>query len=333
MSEGQGVTRARIAVIGGGSWASEAHMPAIATNPDADLVAVADPAAEAREHVAERYADTRLYTSHEALLDETGPDGVIVSTPHAYHYGPARAALEAGAHVLVEKPLVLSTTQARELQRLAHERERELIVGYTWHYNRQAIELRELIATGRLGRIEATSCLFASMVREYYRGDTEAYQPELKLMRAPRSNTYSDPLLSGGGQGQTQVTHSAALLFWLTGLRPCRVAAFCETFDLPVDLVDAAVVAFHGGAVGTFSSTGDRPSGHEDILRLQICGTEGIADYDVMEGLVSLYLPNGQRESLDPLPPSERYPHWGPANNLVDVVLGRGGNQSPSEIG
>jgi predicted dehydrogenase len=333
MTEGPNVETARIAIIGGGSWASEAHMPTIAANPDADLVAVADPAAEAREYAKATYAGTRVYASYEELLVETEPDGVIVATPHAYHYGPARAALEAGAHVLVEKPLVLSATEARELQRLAHESERELIVGYTWHYNRQAIELRDLIAAGTLGHIEATSCLFTSRVREYYRGDTEAYQPELKLMRAPLSDTYSDPLISGGGQGQAQVTHSAALLFWLTGLRPQRVAAFCENFDLPVDLVDAAVLTFHGGALGTVFSTGDRPSGHQDMLRLQLCGTEGIADYDVMEGLVSLYLPDGRRKTLDPLPLGERYPHWGPANNLVDVVLGRGENQSSSEVG
>jgi predicted dehydrogenase len=308
-------------------------MPTVARNPDAELVAVADPAPEARDHVAEHYGGTRVFESYEEMLIEIEPNGVVVATPHSRHYEPARAALQAGAHVLVEKPLVLAPSEGRELQRLARAGQRELIVGYTWHYNRQAIALRESIGTGVLGRIELASSHFASRVREYYRGDTEAYQPELNLLRAPRSDTYSDPALSGGGQGQTQVTHSAALLFWLTGLRPRRVSAFCEGSGLEVDLVDAAVIEFHDGAVGTVSSTGDRPSGHEDMLRLQICGTEGIAEFDVMEGVASLYLPGGERTVFDPLPAADRYPHWAPADNLVDVVLGRSENQSDAEVG
>ena len=171
------------------------------------------------------------------------------------------------------------------------------------------------------------------MVREYYRGDTAAYQPELQLAQAPRNETYSDPALSGGGQGQAQVTHSAALLFWLTGLRPRRVAAFCENFELAVDLVDAVTVRFDGGAIGTISSTGDRPSGHDDLLDLQIGGTDGMVAFDVLAGRATVSRPRGRRDELEPLPVDQRYPHWGPADNLVDVVLGRAENQSPAEIG
>jgi predicted dehydrogenase len=324
---------AGVAVIGCGSWSTEAHLPALATNPDAELVALVDPIAEAREAAAARFGVDRTYGSHQELFAEQAPAGVVVATPHVHHYEPARAALEAGAHVLVEKPFVLEPAHGRALQRLAQERGREVIVGYPWHYNRQAIQLREAVRAGRLGRLEFASCFFGSMVREYYRGDTLAYQPEFKLTRAPRSETYSEASLAGGGQGQTQVTHSAALLFWLTGLRPRRVAAFCESFDLDVDLVDAASIVFHGGAVGTIGSTGDRPSGHEDLLQIHLCGTDGIATFDVMAGRLRLYGPNGDREELDELAPDQRYPHWAPANNLVDVVLGRGKSQSPAEIG
>jgi predicted dehydrogenase len=324
---------ARIAVVGAGSWGTEAHMPAVAAHPDAELIAVADPAADARTAVAARYPDTQLFDSHEKLLATTKPDGVIVATPHARHYEPTRAALEAGAHVLVEKPMVLDPAEGRELQRIARERRRELIVGYTWHYNRQAIELRERIRAGTLGAIELAACHFASMVREYYRGDTEAYQPELKLLRAPRSTTYSDPALAGGGQGQAQLTHSAALLFWLTGLRPRRVSALCKNFGLQLDIVDVAVIEFDDGSVGTVSSTGDRPAGHQDMLRLQICGSQALAEFDVMEGVVSLHLPGGRTELLDPLPPAGRYPHLEPATNLIDVVLGRAANGSDAEVG
>jgi hypothetical protein len=52
-----------------------------------------------------------------------------------------------------------------------------------------------------------------------------------------------------------------------------------------------------------------------------------------MAGRLRLYGPNGDREELDELAPDQRYPHWAPANNLVDVVLGRGQSESPAEIG
>jgi predicted dehydrogenase len=325
--------KAKIAVIGCGSWSTEAHLPALLANPDAEVIAVVDPAHEARDQAARRFGVKRWYASHTELFDAEHPDGVVIATPHAHHYEPALAALNSGAHVLVEKPLVLSPAQARGLQRVASARSLEVIVGYTWHYNRQSIELRSLIAAGRLGRLEFASSLFASMVRAWYRGDIAAYQAEFKLTRIPRFDTYSDPAISGGGQGQAQVTHSAALLFWLTGLRPRRVTAFCANFGLQVDLVDAAAIAFDGGVVGTVSSTGGRPSGHDDLLHLHVSGTDGLAVYEVMEGRATIYLPDGGKEELAPVTTDQRYPHWGPANNLVDVVLGRGENGSSVEIG
>ena len=325
--------KARIAVIGCGSWSNEAHLPALAANPDAEIVAVVDTDEVARERTARRFEIATTYASHDELFAGERLDGVIVATPHARHFEQAQAAIEAGAHLLLEKPMVLEPRHGRELQRLAGERDRELIVGYPWHYNRQAIEVRARLGAGELGTLEFGSSLFASMVREYYRGDTQAYQAQFGLTQAPRSETYSDPALSGGGQGQAQVTHSAALLFWLTGLRPRRVAAFCEGFELEVDLVDAATVRFDGGAVGTIASTGDRPSGHEDLLEIQVGGTDGMVSFDVMGGRATVFGPDGRRDELEPLPLGERYPHRAPADNLVDVVLGRGENRSPAEIG
>ena len=94
--------------------------------------------------------------------------------------------------------------------------------------------------TGRIGTIEYVSCQFASIVRELYRGNPEPYRDILDYaVNPPDARTYADPEIAGGGQGQTQVTHSAALLFLLTGLKPTGVAALTEPFELAVDLADA----------------------------------------------------------------------------------------------
>jgi predicted dehydrogenase len=325
-------TRARIAVVGCGSWANEAHLPALRDNADAELVALVEPRMEALRAAAEGFGVERTYREIEPMLAEVEPDGVVIAVPHVHHFAAARASLEGGAHVLLEKPMVLEPAHGRELISLAQRHGRELIVGYPWHYNHQVRAVRTAIGEGRVGELEFVSCLFGSTVRELYRGKGNAYDSYFGYA-GPLNETYSDPALAGGGQGQTQVTHSAALLFWLTGLRPTRVSAMCASFELDVDLCDAVAVRFEGGAIGTVSSTGSVPAGHIDALEYRLFGTGGYVHFDVMQGRASFRRADGATDELPVLELADRYPHYAPANNLVEVVLGRGENQSPAEIG
>jgi predicted dehydrogenase len=327
-----GPNPARIAVIGCGSWSLNAHLPSLTANPDAEVVAVVDPREDALRDVTERFGVAASYPDAGPMFDEFEPDGVVIAVPHVHHYPIARAALEHGAHVLVEKPMVLDPAHGRELVALARERGRELLVGYPWHYNVQARAVRKMVADGRIGRIEFVSCLFGSTVRDLYRGHGKAYDEYFGFL-GPQDETFSDPTLAGGGQGQTQVTHSAALLFFLTGLRPVTVTALTEAFELRVDLADAAAVRFEGGAIGTVASTGSIPVGHPEQLEYRIFGKDGYVSYDVMAGRATFRGENGSIEALPELELEQRYPHWAPAQNLVDCVLGRGGNESPAEIG
>jgi predicted dehydrogenase len=324
--------RARIAVVGCGSWSTQAHLPALSNNSDAELVAVVEPREDGLRATAEAFGVPAAYRELEPMLDEIAPDGVVIAVPHAHHYVAARASLERGAHVLLEKPMVLEPQHGRELIALARERRCELIVGYPWHYNAQARAMRQTLADGRIGRLEFVSCLFGSTVRDLYRGHGTAYDDYFGY-QGPQDETYSDPKLAGGGQGQTQVTHSAALLFWMTGLRPIGVAAFCESFELSVDLCNAVAIRFDGGAIGTVGSTGSIPVGHPETLEYRLFGTEGFATLDVMQGRAAIHGSGGAREELSQLDLTDRYPHGAPSANLVDVVLGRGENESPAEIG
>jgi predicted dehydrogenase len=324
--------RASIAVVGCGSWSNEAHLPSLRDNPDADIVALVEPRGEALRAAAEQFSVDRVYASIEPMLAEVRPDGVVVAVPHVHHFPAARAALKSGAHVLLEKPMVLEPAHGRELISLARRENRQLIVGYPWHYNRQARAIRAAIAGSRIGTLEFVSCLFGSTVRELYRGRGRAYDSFFGYA-GPQDETYSDPAIAGGGQGQTQVTHSAALLFWLTGLRPVRVAALSESFELKVDLCDAVALRFEGGAIGTVGSTGSVLAGHSEALEYRIFGTKGYVRFDVMQGRAAFHDPDGALEELPTLGVAERYPHYAPANNLVDVVLGRGENESPAEFG
>jgi predicted dehydrogenase len=324
---------ARIGVIGCGWWATEAHLPALVANPRAEIAGIADPDADRRATAASAFGVERTFASAAELLDGVELDGAIVAVPHVHHHDVARAVLERRIHLLLEKPMVLRSEHGHELVRLAREGGVELLIGYPWHYNLQALAVRDAIAAGRIGPVEHVSCLFASIVRELYRGDPEPYREELGYaVTPPAPATYSDPVVSGGGQGQTQITHSAALLLFLTGLEVEEVSAVSERFELAVDLADAVALRFRGPAVGGLTSTGSVLAGHDEVLEYRIFGRDGHVLYDVNQGHGTIHTAGGVEE-LAPLPLDQRYPHWAPSGNLVEVALGDGTNGSPGELG
>jgi predicted dehydrogenase len=325
--------RVRVGVIGCGWWSTETHLPALAADDRATIVALADPdptrlrAAGDRFDVAARYGDVSEMVAATAL------DAAVVAVPHNAHHAVAKVALEHDLHTLLEKPMTLDPADARELIAIAKSRGRELLIGYPWHYNTQVLAIKDLLASGRLGPIEHVSCLFASIARALYAGRPEAYRTALGYtMTAPSPDTYSDPAVAGGGQAQTQVTHACALLLWMTGLTVERLIALVAQRELRVDLMDAIAVAFEGGALGTLSSTGSLIPEHEEVLEYRIFARDGHVLFDVNQGTATIHTPRGA-EHLEPLPLAERYPSWAPVRNLVDLALGQGVNGSPGEIG
>lgn len=328
--------KARIGVIGCGWWATRAHFPALLANPDAEIVAIADPDDGNRHRAAEQIGLTpdRAFAAAAQMLDQVDLDGAIIAVPHAAHAALAHLVLERGLHLLLEKPMTIRPADARSLAELAATRRRDLIIGYPWHYNRQVLAVRDAIVDGRIGSIEYVSCQFASIVRELYRGNPEPYRDVLGYpVNPPGRDTYADPAIAGGGQGQTQITHSAALLFWLTGLRPTHVAAISGSFELAVDLADAAAIRFESGALGSLGSTGSVLPGQDELLEYRLFGSDGHILFDVNEGLASIHGHDGSVERLPAPPIEERYPDWAPTDNLVDVILGRAPNGSPPWIG
>jgi predicted dehydrogenase len=324
----------RVGVVGTGWWATRAHLPALAANPDATVAAIVEPDPARRADAAARFDVPTSFAGADEMLAAVELDAVVIAAPHALHYPIARAALERGLHVLVEKPMVLEPAHGRELVALAKARSVELIVGYPYNLSPHARVLRDAIAAGRIGTIEHATCLFASIVREFYRGNPEAYREAFGFTHvAPAASTYSDPALAGGGQAVTQITHSAALLLFVTGLAVQRVSAFTNSFELDVDLVDAASVEFVGGALATIASTGSMTPLQAELLEYRIFGTGGHVLYDPNAGTASVHLADGSIEHLPTTPETERYPEHAPADHLVEVALGRAENGSPGELG
>jgi predicted dehydrogenase len=325
--------KARIAVIGTGWWSTYTHIPGLLANPDAELVALCDPDQAKLRAAAERYGIDQSYADVDTLLRTERLDGVVVAVNHTAHYSVARACLDAGLPIMLEKPMVLTAEHAHDLIERAKRQRVEIIVGYPWHYTPTARRAREVIQSGDLGPIQFVASLFASMVVEFYRGNPEAYRPVFQYpVTGPTAQTYSDKRLAGGGQGYLQVTHSAGLLFWVTGLRAARVSAYMASFELPVDLVDAISVRYEGGAVGTIGSTGNMAIGQGDRHDLAIYCANGCVLLDMSAGRLTIRRHGGSEENLGPLSPDDGYPRFATAQNLVDLILGRDVNQSPGAV-
>jgi hypothetical protein len=104
------------------------------------------------------------------------------------------------------------------------------------------------------------------------------------------------------------------------------------SFDLPVDLVDAIALRFTSGALGVLGSTGGLRPGQDEVLEYRLLGRDGHVAFDVLAGRAAIHDADGIEE-LPALSGYDLYPEAGPADNLVDVVLGRGANMSPGTIG
>jgi len=141
-----------VAIVGYGYWG-----PNLLRNylevPGVSVTWVCDRRPEALEKVRRRYPAQAVSGSYDEVLADPAVDAVVIATPISTHFDLAAAALRAGKHVFVEKPMTSSTTDAEELVRLAGETGLTLMVGHTFVFSPPVRKLGELIHDGSLGDI------------------------------------------------------------------------------------------------------------------------------------------------------------------------------------
>lgn len=126
------------------------HAPLITAEPGMRLAAVVE---RSGNQAKQDYPHITHYTAFEELLADPTIDVIVVNTPNAHHYGMARAALEAGKHVVVEKPFTLSLEEGDALIRLAREKNRVLSVFHNKRLESDHLMVQQVVASGELGRI------------------------------------------------------------------------------------------------------------------------------------------------------------------------------------
>lgn len=330
------MAKLRLGVIGAGSWAVASHLPNLRRRAnDVEFVAVSRIGRQQLERVRDDFGFRIASEDYRDVL-AAGIDICVVSSPAGMHHEHAAAAMEAGAHVLVEKPLAIDPHQAWDLVALSRRLKRHALVAFGWNYKPMVRQARWLMTGGEgIGAIEQVMIAMASPTRELL-SDTGVY-PDAAPESAPERSTWTNPSLSGGGFAQAQLTHALGLTLWLTGLRAKEVFALMSApFHSAVELHDAIVLRFENGAVGTLSGgSSHRGAGNnKHQLEVRAIGAHGQLLVDVEREAVWRYRGPNNDIKLALEPGAGNYDCVGPIETLVDLALGRDEeNCSPLELG
>ncbi len=255
----------RIGLIGCGGIANR-HVEWFLAHPDCRIAALCDRSAEAMAGKAKQVAALRpdepapaLLTDSGALLEHGDIDAVAVLLPHDLHYEVTKAALEAGKHVLVEKPMVETPEEARNRNAAAEARSLVLGIGYQRSTMPEYLCVKQMIERGELGRVRFVSA------------HLEQSWAKLALGADGTGSWRTDAKQAGGGQLMDCGSHTIGALLHVTGLTPEEVFAYIDTCGLPVDVNTSIAVRFREEAQGAISIGG---YGHSVTEVLRVVGEE-----------------------------------------------------------
>ena len=143
----------KVAVIGCGTIANSAHIPAYLKNPIAEIKYFCDIIPERARQAVEKYGCGIAVTSHREILADPEVTAISICTPNDVHASIAIDAMKAGLHVLCEKPAARTYTEALEMQKVQHETEMTLNIGVVNRFNTGVNLIKEYIDSGKLGEV------------------------------------------------------------------------------------------------------------------------------------------------------------------------------------
>ena len=212
----------RLALVGCGHWGSN-YLRILQFMEGTEIVSVCDRETAPLERIRKQYPAVEIVKDFSSLLEDSKVDAVIIATPASSHFKLVQQSLEAGKHVLVEKPLALSVGEASEIVERAQHLKRILMVGHTFLYNPAVQKMKEYLKKGTLGKI-------------YY---LQAIRTHLGLIRSDVSSVWD------------LAPHDVSIFSYLLDKVPTKVSAVggCH---LKKDLQDVAFVSlfYDGNIIG-----------------------------------------------------------------------------------
>jgi predicted dehydrogenase len=288
----------RMGIVGGGqgSFIGRVHVTAAVLDNRAELVAGAFSSDAARSKAsAADYAvpESRAYGSYQEMFEKERAlgadqriDFVSIATPNHMHFPVAKAAVEAGFHVVCDKPLTLTLAEAEQLAALVAKSPNVFAVTHNYTGYPLVRQAREMIRSGELGEIQAIRT-------EYIQG---WLRTRLESEGQKQAAWRTDPTKSGAAGCFGDIgTHAYNLGRSMTGLLPEKISAHLEIFvpGRPLDDYGHAVIRYENGALGTVTAS-QISHGRENDLRIQIDGTLGSLEWHQEEPNKMIVRHNGK---------------------------------------
>jgi len=317
----------RMGMIGTGGFANGVHMPGYRNHPGATIAGVCDPILDRAKAAAETFGASFVTDDYKKLIARDDIDAVDIVTPNVFHIPIALAAIEAGKHVICEKPLAMNVAEARELVHAAKGSGCKTGVNFSYRGHPAARYVKSLISEGRIGRV-------FHVTASYLQG--WLVSPDTPLVWRLQKH------LTGTGVLGDLASHIIDLTMWFTGARITSVVGDMNTFTherpLPdgsgrgkVDVDDATtfLTRFDNGAMGTFVSSRNGTT-RGNYQRIEIYGEKGALVYgwdekDHIEACLGY--PADQKQMAQMAVPDRFKPRDGShgftenVSNFIDAIL------------
>jgi predicted dehydrogenase len=293
-----------VAILGCGGMAG-AHARRLKGNPEARIVALCDvdePRVQAfiDRHLAEYEGKPAIFTDPARMYSEAKPDAVVIVTPHTMHFEHGMQALDAGCHVLMEKPMVTDSAQAHRLAQKVKEAGKVLVIGYNTPCTPEFKYLRELVRSKELGKLETVTGWLSQNWRS---GTTGSWR--------------QDPALSGGGQMYDSGAHLFNSLVWTVEQPVSEVFAFVDNMDTPVDINGTVNIRFAGGTLAVITISGNCAN---DGAGMYLTFENGRVEVDGWSGSWIKVFRKGEGQVKYPSIPGKAET---PDDNFIAAILGR----------
>ncbi len=324
----------RVGVIGVGSIATDevhGHIPNYLRIPEVEVVALSDVNGRRARYVADRFGIPYVFTHYRDMLARVELDAVSICTPNYLHAAIAVGCLQSGVHVLVEKPMALTSADARRMVETAHKHNRVLLVGMNNRFRDDVRALKLIVSQGAIGEVYY---LWAGWLRP-------TPHPQL-------GSWFTSKAQAGGGPlWDTGIVMLDLALWMLDFPEPESVfgvlftelseqiggegnplIAPTEESPYPVEDAAAALVRFKSGAAIRLDVSWVSRLKKADDIYLCLDGTRGAAELrNPVEGRKTLRVRGelfGTRMDLEPhIEESDEPSHLRELQHFVDVCLGR----------
>jgi predicted dehydrogenase len=258
------MTPVRVGILGTGSVVRAFHLPALARNPRAEVVAIGNHRATSLQGIARDFSVKKTYTDFELMARDPEIDMVVNALPNYLHAPVTIKMLQSGKHVLCEKPMAMTALESQAMVAAADAARRKLMIAHVWRSSPQVQWLRDVLKTGKLGTI------FKVKAHAIVAG------------RGPALDSWFVRAETAGGGALADVgIHSFDTISFLFGdrIHPLKVSARVGNYfeRLEVEDTASAVVEYDNGMLaeieaGWYHSYAPDPHG-----AIELFGSEGYA--------------------------------------------------------